>query len=121
MTRMIAALAASAAGAIALLVGLPAQAAPPTVTAKVGPGYTINLTIGGKKVTKLKAGVKYRFVITDRSEDHDFRLNGPGVRKMLSGEEFTGVKTTVLTLKKGNYRFYCAPHSDEMKGGFKVA
>ena len=121
MTRMIAALAASAAGAVALLVGLPAQAAPPTVAAKVGPGYTINLTSGGKKVTTLKAGLKYRFVITDRSEDHDFRLNGPGVQKALSGEEFTGVKTTVLTLKKGTYRFYCAPHADDMYGGFKVA
>jgi plastocyanin len=118
---MIAALTAAAAGAVALLAGLPAQAAPPTVSAKVGPGYTINLTVGGKKVTKLKAGVKYRFVITDRSEDHDFRLSGPGVQKVLSGEEFTGVKTTVLTLKKGTYRFYCAPHSDDMYGGFKVS
>lgn len=121
MTRTIAALTAAAAGATALLVGLPAQAAPPTVSAKVGPGYTISLTMGGKKVKSLKAGVKYRFVITDRSEDHDFRLVGPGFSKVLSGEAFTGVKTTVLTLKKGNFRFYCAPHSDEMNGGFKVA
>ena len=120
MTRIIATLAASAAGAIALLVSMPAGAAPPTVVGKVGPGYTINLTMGGKKVKSLKAGVRYRFVITDRSEDHDFRLVGPGTSKLLTGEEFTGAKTTTLMLKKGSYRFFCAPHSDEMKGGFTV-
>ena len=80
-SRIIAAVAAvaSAATAAALLVGGPAAAAAKnTVAGKVGPGYTISLTIGGKKVTKLKAGVKYRFVVADRSEDHDFRLVGPG-------------------------------------------
>jgi plastocyanin len=121
MTRNIAALAASAAGAIALLVSMPASAAPPTVVGKVGPGYTISLSMGGKKVRTLKAGVKYRFVVTDRSEDHDFRLVGPGTNKLLTGEEFTGVKSTTLTLKRGTYRFFCAPHSDEMKGRFSVA
>ena len=79
---------------------LPATAAPTTVMGKVGPGYTISLTIGGKKVKKLKAGVKYRFVVADRSEDHDFRLNGPGTSKVLSGEGFRGTKVTVLTLRK---------------------
>ena len=78
MSRKIAAtLAAAAVGAIGLLMSLPATAAQTTVMGKVGPGYTISLTIGGKKVTKLKAGVKYRFVVADRSEDHDFRLRGP--------------------------------------------
>lgn len=120
MTRTIAALSASV-GAIALLVSVPANAAPQTVVGKVGPGYTISLTQGGKKVTKLKAGVKYRFVVTDRSEDHDFRLVGPGTSKLLSGEEFMGAKTTTVTLKRGTYRFFCAPHSDEMKGRFTVA
>ncbi len=122
-SRIIAAVAsvASAATAVALMVGGPAAAAPNTVLAKVGPGYTISLTVGGKKVKKLKAGVKYRFMVADRSEDHDFRLKGPGVNKMLSGEEFIGTKTTVLTLKKGAYRFYCAPHSDDMNGGFTVS
>ena len=122
MSRKIApVLAAAAVGAIALLMSLPATAAPTTVMGKVGPGYTISLTIGGKKVKKLKAGVKYRFVVADRSEDHDFRLVGPGTSKLLSGEEYMGTKTTVLSLKKGSYKFYCAPHSDEMRGGFSVS
>ena len=122
VSRKIAAtLAAAAVGAIGLLMSLPATAAPTTVMGKVGPGYTISLTIGGKKVTKLKAGVKYRFVVADRSEDHDFRLNGPGTSKVLSGEGFRGTKVTVLTLRKGKHNFYCAPHSDEMLGGFTVS
>jgi plastocyanin len=123
-SRIVAAVAAvaSTATAAALLVGGPAAAAAKnTVAAKVGPGYSISLTIGGKKVKKLRAGVKYRFVVSDRSEDHDFRLAGPGVNKMLSGEEFIGTKTTVLTLKKGAYRFYCAPHAEQMRGGFTVS
>ena len=122
MSRKIAAALASAAvGAIALLMSLPATAAPTTVMGKVGPGYTISLTLGGKNVKKLKAGVKYRFVVADRSEDHDFRLKGPGTSKVLSGEGFRGTKVTVLTLRKGTYSFYCAPHSDEMYGRFDVA
>jgi plastocyanin len=112
---------AAAATAVALLVGGPATAAPNVVKGTVGPGYTITLTIGGKKVKKLKSGVKYRFVVADRSEDHDFRLVGPGTSKMLSGEEFMGRKTTTLSFKKGTYRFYCAPHSDQMRGGFTVS
>jgi plastocyanin len=112
---------ASAATAVALLMGGPAAAAPNVVKGTVGPGYTINLTIGGKKVKKLKAGIKYRFIVADRSEDHDFWLKGRGVNKMLSGEEFTGTKTTVLTLKKGAYSFYCAPHSDQMRSAFTVS
>ena len=70
---------------------------------------------------KLKAGVKYRFVVADRSEDHDFRLKARARNKVLSGEEWIGTKTTMLTLKKGTYRFFCAPHSDEMNGGFTVS
>ena len=103
MSRKIAAaLAAAAVGAIALLMSLPATAAPTTVMGKVGPGYTISLTIGGKKVKKLKAGVKYRFVVADRSEDHDFRLNGPGTSKVLSGEGFRGTKVTRADAPEGD-------------------
>ena len=120
MTRKIIAVAA-AVSALALLLGGTATAAPVTVVGKVGPGYTITLTVGGKKVKKLKAGASYRFVISDRSSDHDFRLKGPGTSKVLSGEGFTGQKATVLKLRRGTHRFYCAPHSDEMQGRFAVA
>ncbi len=49
-----------------------------TVKGTVGPGFTIGLTMQGKKVTNLKAGTAYRFVISDRADIHDFHLSGPG-------------------------------------------
>ena len=107
--------------AVALSVAAVASAAPAKVTGTVGPGHTIDLRMGGKKVTKLKAGVPYRFVVSDRSDEHDFRVVGPGVNKVITGVGFVGQKTAVLKLKPGAYRFYCAPHADEMHGGFRVA
>jgi plastocyanin len=92
-----------------------------TVNGTVGPGFTITLTMQGKNVTKLKAGTAYRFVISDRSSIHDFRLSGPGVNRVLTSVEFTGTKSFVLKLKKGSYRFVCDPHAGIMHGRFLVA
>jgi plastocyanin len=96
-------------------------AAPKTVTGTVGPGFTIGLTLDGKKVTKLKAGTPYRFVINDRADIHDFHLSGPGFSRVFTSVEFTGTKTFVLKLKKGSYRYVCDPHSSFMRGSFVVA
>lgn len=112
---------AAAAAAVSLVLGGTASAAPTTVSGKVGPGHTISLTIGGKRVTKLEAGVAYRFVVSDRASDHDFRIIGRGLNKMITAEAFVGTKTVVLKLKKGTYRFFCAPHADEMRGSFTAA
>ena len=92
-----------------------------TVNGTVGPGYTIGLTMRGKRVTRLRAGIPYRFVISDRASIHDFHLSGPGLDRVLTSVEFTGTKTFVLRLKKGSYRFVCDPHSGFMHGSFVVA
>jgi plastocyanin len=92
-----------------------------TVNGTVGPGFTIGLTSNGKKVTKLKAGVPYRFVISDRASIHDFHLSGPGLNRVLTGVGFTGTKSFVLRLKKGTYRFVCDPHASIMHGSFTVS
>jgi plastocyanin len=110
----------TAAAAVALVVTGPIAAAPPVVKGTVGPGFTISLTKGGKKVTSLKAGVRYRFDITDRSSIHDFHLSGPGTNKVITGVGFTGKKSVTLTLKRGTYRYVCDPHSSVMKGSFRV-
>lgn len=119
MKHRIAAVAVAATTLVALVAGT-GSAAPVTVVGAVGPGETIGLTSGGKKVSRLEAGVSYRFVIRDRSDEHDFRLVGPGTSRALTGVGFMGTKAVVLKLKKGSYRFFCAPHADEMKGGFAV-
>ena len=116
------ALAVAASGlALALTATAPATSAPKTVQGSVGPGFTINLTLAGKKVSNLKKGVPYRFQIRDRSSIHDFHLMGPGVNRVLTSVDFTGTKSVVLKLKKGTYRFVCDPHAAVMHGSFRVA
>ena len=67
----------SAAALAAALIGVSsAVAAAPKLVGTVGPGFTITLTQGGKKVTKLKAG-KYKFVINDKASIHSYGLDGP--------------------------------------------
>ena len=107
--------------AVLALAGTVSAATPKTVKGTVGPGFTIGLTLDGKKVTKLKAATAYRFVISDRSSSHDFRLSGPGFNRVLTGVGFTGTKSYTLKLKKGTYRFVCDPHESEMRGSFRVA
>jgi len=101
--------------------GSGSAASPKTVTGTVGPGFTIGLTMQGKRVTKLKAGTAYRFVIRDLADIHDFHLSGPGLNRVLTSVEFTGTKSFVLRLKKGSYRFRCDPHAGIMHGRFQVS
>jgi plastocyanin len=114
--------AAAVAGALALAVPATASAAPAvkTIHGTVGPGFTIGLTLGGKHVTKLKSGVRYRLVIRDSASIHDFHLTGPGLDRVLTSVDFTGTKTALLTLKKGVYRYFCDPHASVMHGSFRV-
>jgi plastocyanin len=107
-------------GALMIAAVATAAPAPKTVRGTVGPGFTINLTFGGKKVATLKKGVSYRFLISDQSSIHDFHLTGPGLNRVLTSVDFTGTKSAVLTLKKGTYRFVCDPHSGLMHGSFRV-
>jgi plastocyanin len=110
-----------AAGAVILAAPAPTSAAPAqAVTGTVGPGFTIALTKGGHKVTKLKAHTPYRFVISDRATIHDFHLRGPGIDRVLTSVGFQGTKSYTLTLKKGTYRFFCDPHASFMHGSFTV-
>ncbi len=106
------------AGALAIS-AVPASAAT-TLDGTVGPGFTITLTKGGQKVTSLKAG-SYTFKVTDKSNMHNYVLNGPGVsNKEIAGLSYMGTKSATFTLKKGTYTYYCTPHST-MKGTFTVS
>ena len=98
-----------------------APAATPKLTGTVGPGFTITLTQGGKKVTKLKAGT-YTFVITDKASIHNYGLDGPnGFAKDFTTVPFKGTKTFTVKLKAGKYKYYCAPHEATMFGNFTVS
>lgn len=105
---------------VAALTILPsAFASTPTLSGTVGPGFTITLTQGGKKVSKLKAG-KYTIKVADKSNIHNFHLKGPGVNKSTSVGS-SGSSTWTVTLKKGKYTFVCDPHATFMKGSFTVS
>jgi plastocyanin len=106
--------------ALAVPAATSALAAPAanTLVGTDGPGFTITLTQGGKKVTTLKAGA-YTIKISDKSNIHNFHLTGPGVNKKTSVAAVANT-TWKVTLKKGTYKFVCDPHLTIMKGSFKV-
>ena len=94
-------LAAIAATALAST-GSSSAAAAKTVNGTVGPGFTIGLTMQSKKVTRLRAGVSYRFVISDRSSGHNFRLTGPRLNRELTSVGYTGTRSYLLKLGRGH-------------------
>jgi hypothetical protein len=94
----------------------------PTLKGVVGPGYTIKLTMNGKKVKSLKAG-KYKFAITDKSDFHNFKVEwekGGHFEKQITTTPFTGSKSVVVTLKPGSWRAYCSVHESQMHTDFKI-
>jgi plastocyanin len=109
-----------AVAALAAALTVPAASAGgSTLNGTVGPGFTITLTQGGKKVTALTAG-SYTIVVADKASAHDFHLKGPGLDKTTSVGG-TGTTTWKVTLKKGSYTYQCDPHASFMHGSFKVS
>jgi hypothetical protein len=108
--------------ALAVVAQTPAMSAP-KLKGSVGPGFTISLKDStGKKVKSLKAG-KYTFSVSDRSSIHNFVLQktrGGKFRKEITTVGGTGTKTATVTLTKGSWRAYCAPHSSSMVQSFTV-
>jgi plastocyanin len=113
-------LALASAYALALVIAAPSGAATTKLVATVGPGFTITLTKGGKKVTSLKPGA-YAITVNDKSTFHNFHLKGPGVNKSTSvAFKGTPKKAWMVTLKRGTYTYVCDPHAAQMKGSFRV-
>jgi plastocyanin len=123
MHRKSLALAALALGAAVLATAAVAgPAAAPKLVGTVGPGFSISLTSGGKKVSSLKAGT-YTVVVSDKAAIHNFVLeqqSGGGFEKQLTSVPFTGTKTATITLKAGKWKYYCRPHESSMFGEFTV-
>jgi hypothetical protein len=95
-----------------------------TLKGVVGPGYSISLKMNGKKVKTLKAG-KYKIVISDKSNFHNFTLerekpSSPHMEKHITATSFVGSKTIVWTLKPGSWRAYCSIHEAQMHQDFKI-
>jgi plastocyanin len=113
-------LVASLLAALALATWSTATAAPSKLKGSVGPSETISLkTANGKKVSMVSRGT-YAITVSDRSDEHNFFISGPGLRKQITSVGFVGTKTVTVKLRSGKYRFVCTPHSDDMNGGFTV-
>jgi hypothetical protein len=100
------------------------SASTPTLKGVVGPGFTISLKKGGKKVKSLKAG-RYRFLISDKAAIHNYTVerekpSKPKIEKTITSTPFTGSKTMVIRLKPGSWRAYCSIHEAQMHIDFKV-
>lgn len=114
---------AAAAAAAFVPVAVAQAAAPVKLAGTVGPGFTITLTQGGKPVKSLKAG-KVTITVADKAAFHNFVLeqtSGGKLEQEITTVPFTGTKTVTVTLGKGTYTFYCAPHEGSMNGTFTVS
>jgi plastocyanin len=89
-----------------------------TLQATVGPGYSINLTQNGVKVTHLDPGT-YTIDVNDQADIHNFDLFGPGVKES-TGVDTTGTTTWTVTFTDGTYNYVCDAHSASMTGKFTV-
>src|SRR5438093_12687098 len=108
MTRITWSLLAVGVLAAALFLGHASAMTTPKLVGTVGPGYTITLKKGTKKVTTLKAG-KYTFAVTDKSAIHNFTLEretGGTFEKELTGTSFQGKRTMTVALKTGKWKYY---------------
>jgi plastocyanin len=113
-------LVASLLAALALATWSTATAAPSKLKGSVGPSETISLkTANGKKVSMVSRGT-YAITVRDNSDEHNFFISGPGLRKQVTSIGFVGTKTVTVKLRSGKYRFVCTPHADDMSGGFNV-
>jgi hypothetical protein len=89
-----------------------------TLQATVGPGYSINLTQNGVKVSHLDPGT-YTINVNDQADIHNFDLFGPGVKES-TGVDTTGTATWTVTFTDGTYNYNCDAHPASMSGKFTV-
>jgi hypothetical protein len=95
-----------------------ARATDGTLTAAVGPGFSISLKMGGSAVTSLAPGT-YTVNVSDMSTLHNFRLSGPGVDQA-TDVATTSTATWTVTLSAGSYHFQCDAHPTMLHGDFAV-
>jgi plastocyanin len=114
---LVAAILLAAAALLGSSGGSAAPAQEPKLVATVGPEFTISLTDAqGSRVSKLDPGT-YEIQVTDRSDFHNFHLQGPGVNET-TGVEFIGEATWHVTFRDGAYAFLCDVHPTSMRGTF---
>jgi len=95
-----------------------APAADGTLSASVGPGFSISLTQNGSPVTSLAPGT-YDISVSDTATVHNFHLSGPGV-DMATSVSGTESPSWTVTLSAGSYHYQCDAHPTQLHGDFSV-
>lgn len=92
-----------------------------TLTASVGPGFTISLTnADGTPVTTLVAGT-YTINVSDKASFHNFHLFGAGGLNQTTNVADVTDTTWTVDLVPGAYAYVCDPHqAGGMRGTFQV-
>ena len=93
---------------------------PPKLIGTVGPGFTISLKQNGKLRQDAQGRASYTLAVADKSIIHNFQIEGPGLDRAVTTVGFVGTKTVTHPLRRGTYKYYCAPHESSMFGNFKV-
>ncbi len=102
-----------------VLVGVAGGAAGPGLNGSVGPGFAISLTdASGNGIKHLDPGA-FSLTVDDKSAEHNFHLQGPGVDATTAVDE-VAVKTFSLNLVDGKYTFICDAHPTLMADSFTV-
>jgi plastocyanin len=96
-----------------------AQADNPKLVAVVGTNDAFVISLrdaNGNAVTQLAPGT-YDIAVSDRSEEHNFHLKGPGVDAQTPIGEKQDTTWTV-TIGEGIYTYVCDAHASQMRGYF---
>jgi plastocyanin len=96
-----------------------AQADNPRLVAVVGTNDAFVISLrdaSGNLVTQLDPGT-YDIAVSDRSEEHNFHLKGPGVDQSTPLGDKQEARWTV-TFTDGRYTFVCDAHATQMRGYF---
>jgi plastocyanin len=96
-----------------------ARADNPKLVAVVGTNDAFVISLrdaNGNAVTQLAPGT-YDISVSDRSEEHNFHLKGPGVDQATPIGEKQETTWTV-TIGDGRYTYVCDAHSSQMRGYF---
>jgi len=105
-------------GASALLLAGVAGADGTQLRGSVGPGFTITLSDGsGAAVKHLDPGT-FSLTVDDKSDEHNFHLQGPGGVDVATEVAAIETKTFSVTLVDGKYTFFCDAHASRMTGTF---
>jgi len=82
----------------------------------VGPGFTISLVDGSGTAVKHVDPGTFSLTVDDKSDEHNFHLQGPGGVDVSTGVDAIETKSFFVDLVDGTYTFFCDVHPTQITG-----